>query len=98
MSKDLSMTTIKYILSFIEKHHNIVDFSLINKNIHVHYKQRLHNISGAYNIAKIIKYQFKKRVALRCVHMCDCWYETKRLCNQCKKNKIWYVVNHFDVM
>ena len=94
-ASNLSFDCIKNILSYTKKHKNILKFSLINKYFYQYYKDDLYKINNCFRLSKIIKYKFSKNlIVLRCLHSCDCWYETKRLCDHCKKNKIYYLVQH----
>lgn len=97
MSSRLAMDNILNILSYIENNKNILNISLLNKEIYQLYKYKLFKVNNCFKISRVLKYKFKNnRILLRCLHSCDCWHVTKRLCNSCKNSRMWYIQqNHF---
>ena len=91
MSIILSMDNLTYIFSFLQDYKILKKVAFLNKSIYMFYLDKISRIQNSHKISRLIKYQFNNRlVLLRCIHHHDCWFESKRLCAECKKNKIWY--------
>ena len=91
MSIILPMDNLTYIFSFLQDYKILKKVVFLNKSIYFFYLEKITKIKNSFKIAKIIKFKFDNQlVLLRCLHHHDCWFESKRLCEQCKKNKIWY--------
>ena len=91
MSIILSMDNLTYIFSFLQDYKILKKVAFLNKSIYMFYLDKISRIQNSHNISRLIKYQFNNRlVLLRCLHYHDCWFESKRLCVECKKNKIWF--------